>query len=130
MIEIEMSRDIREFEPKIIGPLSVRQLVCVAIGAVIAIPLFMLVPGPIEIRIVLAIFLAAPAFIAGFLKLYGMPAEKFFLKVLVPNLTNPTSRKYKTKNTFEYLKGEPEHTEKDKSGKKKIMYSRVHRPIS
>ena len=42
MIEIEMSKDIRGFEPKIVGMLTKRQLICVLISCVIGGVFFLL----------------------------------------------------------------------------------------
>lgn len=96
MIEIEMSRDIRDFEPKIIGPLSLRQLIASAIGAVIAIPIAFYLPVNMEVRILLAMLVAAPAILCGFFKFYGMAPEIFFLRVMIPFYLNPERRIYET----------------------------------
>lgn len=119
MIEIEMSADVRNFEPKIMGPFSLRQLICVGIGAAIAVPILLLSFIPIEARCILAIVLSVPAFACGFLKLYGMNAEVFFLKVIIPLYLNPMKRKYVTELSFEeeLKKREPVVKKKEKKMK-------------
>ena len=127
MIEIEMSKDIRDFEPKIIGPFTTRQLICIGIGAAMGLP-FLLVPLPMEVRCILAILLASPGVVCGYLKFYGVYAEKFFLHFLLPIYINPQKRIYKTENSYDYFIT-PE-TPPEKNEKKKIRYTKQYRPLN
>ena len=132
MIEMEMSKDIRDFEPKIIGPLTTRQLIFVAVGASIALPVALYIPLPIEYKIMIALLIAAPFVIFGFVKLYGMGADVFILKVFYPYYIKPRKRRYKSENkdentneyTLDYLMPKTEEPKK----KKKIHYVRKYAP--
>ena len=119
MIEIEMSRDIREFEPKIIGPLTVRQLIISGIGILVAVPFLLYLPVSLMAKIIITSFIVSPIIVCAFTKLYGMNAEVFILKVLIPYLTTPTKRKYKTENTFEYIRGTDQQKTNPEGNKKR-----------
>lgn len=128
-----MSKDIRDFEPKVIGPFSMRQIICIAIGTVIAIPVAIILPLPLEIRLIIAVFCAGPAIICAFMKMYGMNPEIFFINVFLPYYINPKSRKYitthstNTINTSEYIMGMVEAEKKKQQNEakpKKIKYSK------
>ena len=134
MIEIEMSRDIREFEPKIIGPLSIRQLITIGIAVIVAVPIIKFAPIEITYRVLLAMFIAGPIGVCGFIKMYGDYLDVFLLKILVPFYMRPPKRPYKTENTFEieYMKAitPQDETTKKKNKKKKIKYTKANRPLN
>ncbi len=128
-VEVEMNRDIREFEPKIISVFTARQLYCVGIGILYAVPLGMMIPtGDFMYNLIIMVALATPAILSGWVKIYGMYFDKFFLSVLLPYFLSPQVRKYKTENTYETLLTEAEDDTKKKKTKKKIHYVREERP--
>ena len=133
MIEIEMSKDIRDFEPKLIGPFTSRQMVCIAVGVACGLP-WVILPIPLMLKLVLAVVFAAPGIACGYIKVYGIYAEKFFLNVMLPIYINPQKRKYKTENTYEYLIAPSEEElqlqEKEKNKKKKVRYTKQYRPYN
>ena len=101
MIEVSVPRDIREYEPTVIGTLTARQLVC-------SVALVLMVYGGwfLEKAIGIAdpvseapffIFLAIPPFLVGWQKPYGMPFEKFIVKAYQDNFRAPQKRIYKVK---------------------------------
>ena len=54
-VEVEMSKDIHDYEPKIIGFMTMRQLVCVAIGLAYAVPLAVFLPiSDLTTRLIIA----------------------------------------------------------------------------
>ncbi len=127
MIEIEMSKDIREYEPKVIGIFTKRQLVCVAIGAACGLLVATRLPviDPI-INVLAAVIVAMPASICGWIDLYGMHLETYVLYVIQNNFLTPNKRKYKSESLFyESLKKEqasdfPEIPEEKKKKKRKV----------
>ena len=134
MIEVEMSRDIRDFEPKVISTFTARQLMCLGIGAAYSLPIALVLPFDIIVKIVIAIVLMAPAVACGWVKLYGMYFDVFFMKVLLPNWTKPAIRKYATENTYAYLyspvpKDNTSNKKKGSEQQKKIRYTREYRPL-
>lgn len=102
MIEIRINKDVGSYEAKFIGPLTMRQTICVCIAAPIAYflyrtlsPLFPDLAG---------FFVAIPAGIAwlfGWTKPYGMRCEKFIQSIFVNMFLAPSHRKYKTVNAHE-----------------------------
>lgn len=100
MLEIEMSRDIKDFQPKIVGPFTLRQIVCVAIALSYGLPLYFLLPGDIITRVMIALFAMVPVLLCGWFKVYDEPFEKFIKIIIVNKFVKPVKRKYKVKNEF------------------------------
>lgn len=100
MIETKVPKDIRNYKTKIIGNLSFRQIICVAIAVIVDIilyfSLFKYVNLSPKVIIYIIILIDVPilAFIA---EPYGMSMEVFLKTVIVKNFIWPTKRKYKTK---------------------------------
>ena len=105
MIEVEMSKDIRSFQPKLIGPLTKRQLICSAIGLAYGVPAFFLLKSlgvtDVTLRVVICVVLMAPPFLCGWIHLYGMSLEKFMIHVIKIMFFKPRIRKYEVKNAYE-----------------------------
>lgn len=125
MIEIEMSKDFREFEPKVIEIFTVRQIACMGIAAVVAVPVIMALPFDLYLRILIGLFAAAPIIVCGFFDLYGMHPEVYLTKVIIPYYLYPRKRKYVTQNTMDYIRIKKEEP---KNQKKKVRYTRELRP--
>lgn len=121
MIEVEMSKDIRDTPPKIIGPFTKRQLICVGIAAAYGVPVFLLLKNvgvQVILSIVIAIILMAPAIACGWVSLFGVPLEKFMLHIAKTMLLTPGKRKYQTENTYLAFMPEPEPAVPVKKNKK------------
>lgn len=109
MIEIEMSKDIRAYEPKVVGMLTKRQLICViiacAFGGVSFLFLNFLFPEmDIFWKALISVIPAVPVLQCGWTKKYGMPLEVFVLKYQIPNAFRPPIYPYKTENSYlQYL---------------------------
>ena len=82
MLELKMSRDIKTFEPSIIGPFTLRQIAWITLGAVIAVPLFMVLPGEIPARILICTLIASPFIMCGWIKVQGMYLDGYLKIVL------------------------------------------------
>lgn len=105
MLEIEMSKDIRDFQPRILGPFTKRQIVCVVLGiSVVAILLPIVKIEDIALRVLVLALFAVPFILCGWVTLFGMPLEQFALQVLKSTILAVPVRKYKTENKFDYLK--------------------------
>lgn len=119
MIEIEMSKDIQDYEPKVVSVFSKRQIICLGIAAAYAVPLFFAMSGlEITTRATIAVLAAAPAIACGYVKLYGLPLEQFFIRCILKQMLVPMKRKYKTVNEYDYLLDEPETKEKKEPNRK------------
>lgn len=102
MIEIQMSRDIREFETKILGPFTFRQLVCILLSCLYGIPMMVFLPIKMVPAILIACAAMAPLIAAGWIKPYGIPLERYIFKCVIPVLRSG-KRLYKTENSLDYL---------------------------
>lgn len=133
MIEIEMNKDVRTFEPKIMGPFTRRQLISLVIAAAYAGPIAIAVPGDPMMKVLLGCILAIPAILCGFIDILGMPLLQFITYCVIPSLINPKVRKFKSETTYEMywqqLKAisSKSKKEKDKSASKKVTYSKKYR---
>ena len=102
-IEIRITKEIGNFKPKLLGPFTTRQVICLGIGVPVCMYIFQAtspyLPGDIP-----GFLCAIPGGIAwlfGWYEPYGMPTEKFIQSVFVNIFLAPTHRRYKTKNMHE-----------------------------
>lgn len=115
MVQVEMSKDIRDYSPKIISVFDKKQLLCVAISLVYGGPFLLYAKSiPIETRATIALLLMAPVLACGWIRLYDMPFEVFVKHMIVTQVLTPVKRKYKTKNTLDGMDG---HKKKKKTRK-------------
>ena len=95
-IEIEMTKEIGNYEPKFIGPLTIRQTVSLSIAAPICILIYVTL-SPVLTGDVAGFFCIVPAAVAaafGWLKPYGMKTEEFVRSVFINIVVAPSNRKY------------------------------------
>lgn len=102
MIETRVPKDIRQYESKIIGPLTTRQLVCVSLSAAAAIGLFSIfktfgLPTEYTIYIVVICILPIMAFAV---KIDGMKMEVYLRDVVMNYFMSPKIR-YESKDITE-----------------------------
>ena len=105
MIEIRITKEISDYEPKLLGPLTLRQSACVAAGAPFCY-LIIRYLGPLLTTEVAMFFCFIPAGLAyafGWAKPYGMKMEQFLRSVFVNRFLAPTRRKYKCQNVHEMV---------------------------
>ena len=123
MIQIEMSKDINDFSPKIISVFDKRQLVCVGIAASYGLPIMFFATGfDIYTRMMIAAVLMFPVLACGWVKAYGMSFERFCYHIIKTQVFGKTTRYYKTENAFDYIdptKPAPQKPGAEKPTKKK-----------
>lgn len=105
MIEIRITKEIGNYEPKFIGPFTLRQIVCIIIAAPICYFIFKTL-SPVFTPDVAGFFCAIPAGVAalfGWVKPYGMKTEKFLQSVWINMFIAPTHRRYKSENRHEQM---------------------------
>ena len=111
MLEIKMSRDIREFSPKVLGPFDKRQIVVLAISIFTGVPIFLLLGAlPLQFKLIVSLIVVLPILLCGWVKMFGMPLEVFVFKFIIPTIFNPRKKVYITENFYENLfteKGQP-----------------------
>ena len=120
MIEIKMPKDINEYEPKVVGPFTLREFLCISFagGTAIIIYNYVLPYLGTEISSYLMFIPATFAYCFGWLKPYGMKFEKFLQSVFINVVLAPSNRKYKTENAYDLAQKEFfEKTNKSKSKK-------------
>lgn len=128
-----MNKDVRTFEPKIMGPFTRRQLISLVIAAAYAGPIAIAVPGDPMMKVLLGCILAIPAILCGFIDILGMPLLQFITYCVIPSLINPKVRKFKSETSYEMywqqLKAVSSKSkkEKDKPTSKKVTYSKKYR---
>lgn len=124
MINVQMSKDIREFEPKVIGTLTRRQIIAIAAMVAYVVPIIAVIPANWTIRLIIGMILAVPAILCGWVKLFGVGFEEFFLHYLVPYWFKPRSRYYQMEGRY-YTENKPVNDGNEKT--KKIQKSKTIR---
>ena len=115
MIEIEIPKDIRKYESKLVGPLTTRQTICAVITCATAFCIYKVTAFlPSDFRFILVGICVTPFLLLGWVKPYGMKFEQFVSTAFVSTIISPKHRKYKTINAYA-----PEINKDDKSKKKK-----------
>ena len=105
MFKVPMTRDIKDFSPKVISIFNKRQLICSAIAFSYGFPVIMYARElELNTRMTLATLLMLPVLACGWIRVYGMPLERFALLIIVNHVLTPTRRMYATENTLGYLR--------------------------
>lgn len=127
MIEVEMSKDIRDCEPKLLGPFTKRQVICIVISLAYGAPVFFLLGFGMDLflRILISIILMAPAIACGWCDMYGMPLEKFGIHIFKTLILSPQKRLYKSKNMYEEFYSELEEDNAEKKVKRSKKDGRI-----
>ena len=127
MIQIDLPNDITDYAPRVIGPFTMRQIVCTVIGGAYAVPIAMALPfDDYLIKAIAGAVLITPALACGWIDVYGMPLERFAWQVIKFMFVNSPVRVYRQEKPGESLKGLiPE--EPEKSGKKKVLPSEKYK---
>ena len=123
MIEVEMTKDIKEYDPKIIGPFSMRQIGLIILGLCYAVPLAIFLPFDITTNLIIATIAMTPVIICAFVNVYGMHAEQFFVQILRSTIIYPRKRRYKVDEKSGYMKYIYKAHKKPTTEKKKIKRS-------
>ena len=101
MIEIEIPKDVRDYETKLLGPFTTRQLICAVCMAVLCILTYKgassILGEESSLKIFFPIVVAIPFGLIGWVKPYGMKFEKFAKSVFVSMFLSPAKRVYKIK---------------------------------
>lgn len=105
MVEMRITKEIGNYKPRVVGPLTFRQLICVAIAAPACYFIYKYL-SPHLTRDVAGFFCILPAAVAalfGWCHPYGMNTEEFIRSVFVNIFLAPSHRRYKTENQFELI---------------------------
>jgi len=121
MIEIEVPKDITKYEAKLVASFTTRQVGCLAIAGVLAVPSFLLLRDvlPRDAATLLILIIVLPFILLGWVKPYGMNFEQFVRSAFISNVLAPKKRKYVTMNVYDYI--EDEHFEENAAKERKMM---------
>lgn len=101
-LHIEIPPEVRQYQEKLVGGLTARQIIAVAVTLAVCVPLFWFgrkaIPDDVLGWIVIVV--ALPLGGIGFFKFNGMSAEKFLKIILYFEFLFPQKRKYRSKNAF------------------------------
>lgn len=127
-----MNKDVRTFDPKIMGPFTRRQLIALCVAAAYAIPIAILIPGDAMAKVLVGCILAIPAILCGFVDVLGLPLLQFITYCVIPSIINPKVRKFRSENQYEIYLQEADMRNQKKKGKqtepqRKVTYSRKYR---
>ena len=116
-IEIKVTKEIGNYETKVISTLTLRQLVSLIAAAPIAWVTFNVVSqiASKEAAGFACMLLGAIPCAFGFIKPYGMHTEKFLKSIFVNRIMAPQTRKYITENTWESFEHMADEQMKEKS---------------
>lgn len=125
MLQVEMTDDIRKYQPKFMGPFTVRQCVCILIALVVAIPITIIFPvSQPSYKIFVFCIAMAPIVACGYIKLDGAYFEVLLLRAIYTMFLSSPKRKQVSHNTIaEYL----EYLNKQKE--KKMMSKMTKRQL-
>lgn len=95
-IELEVPQDITSYDTKLIGPFSLRQTICFIPAAGACVAAFVWLPKilPQTICPLIGVLVAVPCILCGWVKIQGLPFEKFVLSAFTSNFLSPSKRKY------------------------------------
>ena len=120
-VEREIPKDINKYEAKFVGPFTARQTVCIVPAVVLGVGAGLLFKDllPRDACIVIGVLLASPWLLCGWVKLGGLPFEKFIQTAFISTVLAPKHRVYKTENIYEKAFKDKELPTKIKKQKEK-----------
>lgn len=105
MIETKIPSDIRKYKTKIVGTLTLRQLICILITVIVDVILYYTLLRSVSLSLRACVYLYMFIDIPIMMFIYepqGIPMEKYIMTVLIQKYFAPTKRYAKdkvTKNT-------------------------------
>ena len=98
MAYVPVPKDLTKVKTKVMFNLTKRQLVCFSGGALVSVPLFFLLKGPLgnSAAALCMILVMLPFFLLGVYEKHGQPLEKVLRNVLNVCFLRPKQRPYKT----------------------------------
>ncbi len=105
MAYVPVPKDLSKIKTKVAFNLTKRQLVCFGGGALIGVPLFFLLKGPVGtgtaamcMRVVML-----PFFLFAMYERHGQPLEKILGNIIRVSVIRPKERPYRTNNFYAVL---------------------------
>lgn len=103
MAFVSVPKDLTKVKNKVIWNLTKRQLICVAIAAVMGLPFYFFARGAIGTSNAATgmALLMLPAFLFAMYEKDGLPLEKILFNRMNVKLRRPAIRRYEVKNFYE-----------------------------
>lgn len=113
MAFVTVPKDLTVVKSKIAFNLTKRQLTCFGLGALVAVPSYLVLKEYIrnDIAMFLMIAIALPFFFMALFEKHGLPFEKVAMNILRVKFLTPSTRIYRTENFYRNLQTEIEQTE-------------------
>lgn len=105
MIEIRVTKEISDYEPKLLGPFTIRQGICLMFCVPVCYFIIRFASRmlTLDVAAFLCFIPAGIAYAFGWAKPYGMKMETFIHSIFINRILAPTNRKYKTRNVHETI---------------------------
>ena len=105
MAYVPVPKDLTKVKTKVAFNLTKRQLVCFGGGALIGVPLFFLLRGPVGISVaaMCMMLVMLPFFMLAMYEKHGQPLEKIVGNIIKVAVIRPKERPYQTNNFYAVL---------------------------
>lgn len=123
MIEVKMPKDIMTYESKVVGPLTMRQLICAIIAVILDVIVYFVLIRALALSsdaLLYAVFLIdIPVMMFGYVKPYGMHLEQYISDVFLRSMLVPKWRR--PKNKIVSIRKNPSISEKSDKEREKLF---------
>ena len=105
MAYVPVPKDVTKVKTKVLFNLTKRQLVCFSGGALVGVPLFFLLRGPVgnSVAAMCMMVVLLPFFLLAMYEKHGQPLEKILGHMLQVAVLRPKERPYRTDNFYAAL---------------------------
>ena len=105
MAYVPVPKDLSKIKTKVAFNLTKRQLVCFGGGAIIGVPLFFLLKGPVgtSTAAMCMMVVMLPFFLFAMYEKHGQPLEKILGNIIRVSVIRPKERPYRTNNFYAVL---------------------------
>lgn len=105
MAYVSVPKDLTKVKSKVLFGLTKRQLVCFGSGALVGVPLFLVLRGPLgnSLASLCMVAVMLPFFMVGMYEHNGQPLEKMIANIVQTVFLRPKERPYRTDNFYAVL---------------------------
>jgi hypothetical protein len=102
---VTVPKDLASVKTKVLFNLTKRQLVCFGTGALIGVPVFFLLKGPVgsTAAAMVMMIVMLPAFLLGVYEKHGQPLETVLMHIARVSFLRPKERPYRIRNFYSLL---------------------------
>ena len=102
---VTVPKDLASVKTKVLFNLTKRQLVCFGTGALIGVPVFFLLKGPVgsTAAAMVMMLVMLPAFLLGVYEKHGQPLETVLMHIAQVSFLRPKERPYRIRNFYSLL---------------------------